>query len=258
MKNLIIKLSIIAILIVACNTAMAVFTDNPEVQVLMHCDVTHTDQIGWKTTPDDNSSGRAANEPVLNKCHCPLEWNIDNATLPTLMSGSPKGGDYFSFDGIADSIYCRPGWRGGDTLVCEFSFRFRSLPVANDFMGLVSCRTFTCFLSMQGGSPHISLMVESNVMINSPTVLALDTWYDVRVTIDKNNLVSITVDGYTYTEHSAHPFPNYTDDPLIMGYHARDWNRFLDGDMDEIRIGNVPEPFTFGLIGLLGLLALRK
>ena len=101
-------------------------------------------------------------------------------------------------------------------------------------------------------------MVESNVMINSPTVLALDTWYDVRVTIDKNNLVSITVDGYTYTEHSAHPFPNYTDDPLIMGYHARDWNRFLDGDMDEIRIGNVPEPFTFGLIGLLGLLALRK
>ncbi len=253
MKNLIIKLSLIAILVIACNTAMAVFTDNTKLQVLMHCD--ETNQAYWLTTPDDNSSGRAANEPILDKCNCIIAYDKDITTQPIMTPGSPAGGSYLKFDGVNDSITCDPGWLGGDSLVCDFSFRFRN--AVGEYTGLVSCQSFTCFLSQQGGSaPHISLMVDQNVMINSPITLVPNTWYDVSVRIVNDN-VKITVDGSTYEEHSGWPFPGYTG-WITVGYFRRDISGFLDGDMDEIRIGNVPEPFTFGLIGLLGLLAWRK
>ena len=65
MKNLLIKLSLIVALIVVCNTASAVYTDNAQLQMLMHCDATN--QGWWLVTPDDTSSGRAiTNEPILD------------------------------------------------------------------------------------------------------------------------------------------------------------------------------------------------
>ena len=260
MKNLIIKLSLIAAMVVACNTAMAVFTDNPELQVLMHCNATN--QAAWLTTPDDNSSGRPANEPILDMANDSSV--VDTDTEPIMTPGSPAGGSYFSFDGVNDSIYCEPGWLGGDSVVCDFTFRFSNPPdnPSFPFDGLASCQSFTCFLSVQNGaSPHISLMVHQNYMVNSPIALVPDTWYDVSVRIVDNN-VKITVDGSASTELSPYPLPDFTG-PLTMGCFLRaDFLAagagFLDGDMDEIRVGNVPEPFTFGLIGLLGLLVLRK
>jgi len=255
MKNLIIKLALIAALVVACNTALAVFVDDPLLQVLMH--FYETNQAVWLTTPDANSSGRLNNVPLLNAgIFYPFATNV--LTEPTLMPDSPKGGSYFSFDGIDDSINIEPGWLGGDSVVCDFSFRYRSLPQDTDpYTALVACDAFTCFLTiMDSGLPHISLMVQVNVMIQSPIELNADTWYDVIITIVEDN-VSITVNGSKYTEHSAHPFPDMVS-PLSAGYYLRQGNRYLDGDMDEIRIGNIPEPFTFGFIGLLGLLVLRK
>jgi len=257
MKNFIIKLSLIAILVIAANSAMAVFTDNAQIQVLMHCDATN--QGVWLTTPDDNSSGRPASEPILN-----LNIYYDstnNLTEPTLMPGSPEGGSYFSFDGVDDSINISSGmegWKGGDSAVCNLSFRWFGLPAASDpYTVLVACDAFTCFLTTMGsGLPHISLMVKQNVMIQSPVTVESNTWYDVRVSI-VNDDVSITVNGSTYTEHSAFPFPDMTS-PLSIGYYLRTGQRYLYGDMDEIEIGNIPEPFTFGLIGLLGLLVLKK
>ena len=254
MKNLIIKLSLIAAMVVACNTAMAVFTDNTSLQVLMHCD--ETNQAVWLTTPDDNSSGRAANEPILN---LNIFYDATNVlTEPTLMPGSPVGGSYFSFDGVDDSINILPGWLGGDSVVCDFTFRYRSLPQppSDTYTALVACDAFTCFISQDGGAPHISLMVQVNYMVNSPITLDSNTWYDVRVSI-VNDDVSITVNGSTYTEHSGAAFPDMVS-PMAAGYYLRSGQRYLDGDMDEIRIGNIPEPFTFGFIGLLGLIALRK
>jgi len=258
MKNLIIKLSLIAALVIACNTASAVFTDNPQLQVLMHCDATNVGT--WVTTPDDNSSGRAANEPILDMAIGGLGGSVDVTTQPVMMPGSPKGGSYFSFDGVNDSIICNPGWRGGANAVCDFSFKCNSLPAAGDFDGLVSCQAFTCFL--WGDTAGISVMVEQNVMIFSPVVIAPDTWYDVKVSIINPDSgggsdVSITVNGSTHTEHAGWALPGYTG-PMTMGYFLRDSANFLDGDMDEIRVGNIPEPFTFGLIGLLGLLAIRR
>ena len=258
MKNLIIKLSLIAALVVACNTATA-FTDNTSLQVLMHCDATN--QTYWLTTPDDNSSGRAANECILDKAVG--SFAFDRTTQPILTPGSPAGGSYFSFDGVNDSIYYNPGWLGGDSVVCDFSFRFRSAPDIPGFPydGLASCQAFTCFLSTDGAPPHISIMVEQNYMVHSPIELVPDTWYDIEVSI-VNNDVSITVDGSKYTELSPWPLPGWTT-PLTVGCFLRaDFVAagagFLDGDMDEIRIGNIPEPFTFGLIGLLGFFIIRR
>ena len=259
MKNLIIKLSLIAAMVVACNTASAVFTDNTELQVLMHCDATN--QAYWLTTPDDNSSGRPANEPILDMANDSSV--VDTDTEPIMTPGSPAGGSYFSFDGVNDSIYCEPGWLGGDSVVCDFTFRFRSPPDIPGFLfdGLASCQSFTCFLSTDGAPPHISLMVEQNYMVHSPITLHSNIWYHIGVTIVSND-VSITVNGSTFTETSPWPFPSYLT-PLTMGCFLRGdflaaGAGFLDGDMDEIAIGSIPEPFTFGFIGLLGLLAFRK
>jgi len=259
MKNLIIKLSLIAALVVACNTATA-FTDYSELYVLMHCDATN--QAAWLTTPDDNSSGRAANECILDMAVDAMV--VDVTTEPVLTPGSPEGGEYFDFDGVNDTIYCNPGWLGGDSVVCDFSFRFRS---ASDipgfpFDGLASCQSFTCFLSTQdGAAPHISVMVEQNYMVHSPTALETNTWYDVIIVIYENN-VTIKVNGSAYTELSPWPLPGYTT-PLTVGCFLRgdflaNNAGFLDGDMDEIRIGNLPEPFMFGFIGLLGFFIIRR
>ncbi len=256
MKNMIVKLMLIAIVAVACNSAMAVFEDYPELQVLMHCDEVNEDE--WVTTPDDNSSGREANVPILNLSIYYPPLVADDLTIPTLMPDSPKGGSYFNFnfdDGTNDSINLDPGWRGGVTLVCDFSFRYYSLPPlpSDPYIALVSCDAFTCFLTtMENKPPHVSVMIKQNVMIQSPITVESNTWYDVGIRII-NDDVSITINGSTYTEHSAFPFPDMTS-PLGIGYFVRGGNRYLEGDMDEIEIGNIPEPFTFGFIGLLGLL----
>ena len=261
MKNLIIKLTLIAVLVVACNTAMAEFVDDPLLCVLMHCDETIQDY--WLITPDDNSTGRSANDPILDMTN-EVRDVIDLATVPTLMPDSPEGGSYFSFDGTNDSMILYPGWLGGTSVVCDFSFRFRNPPDIPGFPfdGLASCQAFTCFLSTQdGAAPHISVMVEQNYMVHSPTALETNTWYDVIIVIYENN-VTIKVNGSAYTELSPWPLPGYTT-PLTVGCFLRgdflaNNAGFLDGDMDEIRIGNLPEPFMFGFIGLLGLFVLRK
>jgi len=253
MKNLVIELSLIAVLVVACNTAMAEFVDDPLLCVLMHCD--ETNQAAWLTTPDDNSSGRLTNECILDMN---IQWTGTNTlTEPTLMPDSPKGGSYFSFDGTNDSICVNPGWLGGDSLLCDLSFKANSFAPAGEYDVLAGCNdTWVCFLSMQFGIPHVSLMLSMIIMIDSPVEIIAGEWNDVSISVVDDN-VSITVNGDTYTEHSTVPFPTSAS-ILAVGYNLRGGDRYLDGDMDEIRIGSVPEPFTFGLIGLIGLLALRK
>ena len=53
MKNLLVKLSLIAVLVVACNTASATFSDSTNTYALWHCDATN--RAGTEeTTPDEN------------------------------------------------------------------------------------------------------------------------------------------------------------------------------------------------------------
>ncbi len=44
----------------------------------------------------------------------------------------------------------------------------------------------------------------------------------------------------------------------MIGYDLYGLDRFFYGDLDEIRVGNIPEPITFGLIGLLGFFIIRR
>ena len=256
MKNLIIKLSLIAAMVIACNTATA-FTDGAGVQALMHCDATN--QAVWLTTPDDNSSGRVANECILDMSNA--YSGIDLATQPTMMPNSPISGNYFSFDGN-DTINLNPGWAGGNAVVCDFSFRYSALPGPTTYSALISAfPVITCFLTTDGGFPRVAVMVAQNSIHYSSVELAIDTWYNVRcsINLDNPNEVSITVDGTTDTE-IGFTFQN-TPAKIVLGYDFRGGpvaNQRFTGDMDEVRIGTIPEPFTFGLIGLLGLLVLRK
>ena len=104
-------------------------------------------------------------------------------------------------------------------------------------------------------------MVQQNYMVHSPITLETNTWYDVVITIIED-YVSITVKGSKYTELSPWAFPSFETPLTVVCFLRSDFLAanagFLDGDMDEIRIGNIPEPFTFGFIGLLGLLVLRR
>jgi len=252
---------------------MAVFTDSPLLQVLMHCDETVQDY--WLITPDDNSSGREANEPVLDRTNPFDEEDINSDTVPTLMPDSPKGGSYFNFNyenGTNDSIYCNPGWLGGYNIVCEFSFRWLGLPTSvgqpgvpdDRYAALVCCGPWTVFLnSVNYASPHIALMIEQNYMYKSTATLESNTWYDVKVTVIWDE-ITISINGATETDTSAFSLLDKAS-PLTIGYDYRYTHptlpgrgRFFYGDMDEIKIGIAPEPVTFGFIGLLGFLIIRR
>ena len=241
MKNLIIILSLILAMVVACNTALAL-VDTTETIALLHCDSQYLGigppgNGGWGFTPDDNSSGRIANDAILNKCQCPISWYIMEETRPTLTSGSPYGGSYYSYDGVDDSIYLNPGWRGGTTLSCEFNVRYRSFD--ESLNGLVSSKSGWAVWLVGGTSPHIAFQVQSLSLIHSPKVLVPNQWYNVQVTVDANNLVTINVDGNIHTQQAASGIPGIVESIVIGGYENT-WANYLNGDMDEIRIGTIP------------------
>ncbi len=247
MKNIILKLTLISILVIACNNAIAVFTDNTNLQLLMHCDVTN--EPWWITSPDDNSSGRSANEPILNKTNA-AAFTKDFATQPTLMPGSPKGGSYFSFDGVNDTIYVNPGWAGGTNVVCDFSLRWLSLPPPAEYSALVQTVPWRSFLQSDA---RISFLMGGSWLI-STVALTSNTWYDVSFSII-NDEAEITVDGTTDTATISLADSSVQ---IMIGYDIFSLDRFFYGDLDEIRVGNIPEPVSLILIGLLGFLAIRK
>ncbi len=241
MKNLIIILSLILAMLVVCNTALAL-VDTTDTIALLHCDSEYLGigppgNGGWGFTPDDNSSGRIANDAILNKCQCPISWYIMEETRPTLTSGSPYGGSYYSYDGVDDSIYLNPGWRGGTTLSCEFNVRYRSFD--ESLNGLVSSKSGWAVWLVGGTSPHIAFQVQSLSLIHSPKVMVPNQWYNVQVTVDANNLATINVDGNIHTQQAASGIPGIVESIVIGGYEQT-WANYLNGDMDEISIGTIP------------------
>ena len=249
MKNLIIKLSLITALVITCNTASAVFTDNTSLYVLMHCDATN--QGYWLTTPDDNSTGRTANEPILDKSNA-ANFQFDRTTEPTLMPNSPKGGSYLHFDGINDSVYIAPGWGGGNNVVCDFSLRWTALPQPSDpYTALIQTVPWRCYLTT---NRTISFFINNSTWLESSKPLFSNTWYDVHFRLVNNRAILIVGEATNTVNIEL----SDSSSQIMIGYDIYGLNRFFKGDLDEVRVGYIPEPTFLYCFWIFAFLILNK
>ena len=244
MKNLLIKLSLIIALVVACGSASAAFTDNASTLFLYHCDSTNANN----TTPDDNSSGRTAHDLSLN-------WGGDTTMMPGV-----AGNNYLHFDGD-DQCTVFNVYDDEDVVTLDCSFRVSEFPPAGEYRALMWTVSTRIYLVGDKIRADVVNAAGNDVLMDSTKALSLDTWYTVRLcTSNSSAQMELTVDdttdtmatpdglywaaGYTYFlagwDVNANPARNYT------------------GDLDEMRATTIPEPFTFGLIGLVGFLAFRR
>ena len=255
MKNLIIKLSLIIALVVACGSASAVFVDNPNTLALWHCDSTNWDGT-TELTPDDNSTGRTAHD---------MQINVTNAAV--MMPGSPYGGSYLEFSGDDRGLGLDVLATDPDILQVDFAFRASELPAAGAYNVILYPYALNILL-FDGG--HIRVLASDDegspqVYLQSSKAINIDTWYTVSV-VASNSYVQITAgndaEGYeTDGKPMGAGLNNAPDIPI--GWHpfasALDTAWTFKGDLDEVRISlPIPEPFTFGFIGLVGFLALRR
>lgn len=244
MKNLLLKLTIIVVLVVACNAASAVYTDTEDLLFLAHCDETNL-PVSWLQTPDDNSSGRESAQLILdiNYAHD----GHDSNTIPTLTSGSPYGGSYFHFDGFSNTIDILPyGLWPEDQVnaICDFSFRWQSLPPAGDYLALVQTIPWRSFIDAGG---RVRFLMPDNKWIYSDPVPS-NTWVEVHYqNIDGE--VSLIVDGIETTLSDTPIGSNSSW--MLIGRDMYGPHRFFHGDIDEIRVSPIPEPCLQIIICLL-------
>ncbi len=255
MKNLIIKLTLIATLVVVCNSASAVFVDNPNTLALWHCDSTNWDGT-LELTPDDNSSGRTAKD---------MQINVTNAAV--MMPGSPYGGSYLSFGGADRALGLDVLSTHTDIMQVDLAFRASSLPAAGAYNVIVYPHALEVLLWDGGHLRVIAFDAAANpYYLQSSKAINVDTWYTVSA-VASNGYVQVTVgnDGEGYETDGmamgAGLYEGLHDVPI--GYHpfaaADDTAWTFKGDLDEVRISlPIPEPFTFGLIGLAGLFLIRR
>ena len=244
MKNLFLNLTFASFFIAASNNAMATYVDNLDTVLLMHCDATN--QVYWLITPDDNSSGRSADAPILNKTNAPL-FEFDYSTVPALTTGSFNGSSFLRFDGTNDSIYCSPGWPGGINASCDFSMRWFALPSTNDpYAALIQAVAWRSFLIPVEDKGYISF-VTSGGWVSSSKLLDSNIWYDIHFSIigDQAKLI---VDG---TTNEANVYINDQSSQITIGYDIYGAGRFFNGDLDEIRVDTIPEPCLQIIICLL-------
>jgi len=254
MKNLIIKLTLIATLVVVCNSASAAYTDTSSNFLLWHCDSTNSDGT-TATTPDDNSSGRTAH---------PLQINHGGEAV--MMPGSPYGGSYLYMDG-SDQCTAWGTYEGDkDNVSLNFSFRPHAFPAAGEYDQLLWTIGPRIYLY---GNVVQSLTYDAAAgahFITSSKTLSLDTWYSVSYSSDNGSgeemlIVGNDTDGYTTNTSTALPNLYWVDGYtfVLLGWDINAGaERFANADFDEIRAYTIPEPITIGFIGLVGFLALRR
>ncbi len=234
MKNLLVKISLIAIMAVACNTASAVYSDSTKNYALWHCDATN-----WagatETTPDDNSSGRTAKNLIINA-----------QNEATMMPGSPYGGSYLAFDGTDHAT----AWAVFDTqptdyLNIDLSFRANAFPAAGKYVSLLWASPIRTFL--YDGAHVRLLMFDASVagyFLDSTKTINADTWYSVTTVLFKGTLyLTVGNDAEGYVTDSRAVGAGLLDVASYGTYACPGWDpqdtpgeRKLNGDLDEIRI----------------------
>ncbi|RLD11233.1 MAG: hypothetical protein DRI44_04050 [Chlamydiae bacterium] len=208
--------------------------------LLMHCD--DTNQYYWLETADDNSSGRSAAQPILDINNTATGRDVTKE--PALMPGSPYGGSYFSFDGINDDMLILPYtlWPSNKfSVVCDFSIRWKDLPPAGEYSATIQTKSWRGFLYNNGGKGGINFLTEGGVWITSPVQLDSNVWYSVSFQ-DFNGNATLTVGG-TVTTVSGAPIGASTAHIRIGNDLYAPDTRYFKGDLDEIRVGIIPEPF---------------
>ncbi len=241
MKNLLVKISLIAIMVVACNTASAVYSDSSTTLALWHCDATN-----WagaeETTPDDNSSGRTAKD---------LQINAANAA--TLMPGSPYGGSYLAFDGTDHATafgVLDPA--PTDSLKIDVSFRAHSFPAAGIYKSLVWTYPVKVYLYNGANVMILTYDAAGNPhFLSSTKTINVDTWYSVNVSVSDGTVeVIVGNDAEGYETNSGSSGTGLLDassaSHVTVGWDPFDGAgvRNLNGDLDEIRISTPNIIFT--------------
>ncbi len=260
------KFILITIILFTCISANAVFVDHPSNVALLHCDDTQTNWWAdatnyWLVTPDDNSSGRTACEPILNMAFG--AFNMDSNTIPAFVTNSPYGGKYLEFDGVNDSIYVNNGWLGDDSVSLDFSFRWLGLPDPSDnFAGIFGCVPWRCYLMDDGtGNGFLNFLISPGevwLVTNAADMILLSSnvWYDVHFDWFEHNMKMI-VNNQTNSMYMPADLDSSSGN-LNIGYGFWVASRLFKGNLDEIRYGYViPEPAIFGLLSLFSLALLR-
>ncbi len=256
MKNLMIKITLIAALVVVCSSASAVFVDNPNTLALWHCDSTNWDGA-IELTPDDNSiTGRTAKDMQINE-----------AGEIVMMPSSPYGGSYLAFDGTTDrALGLDVLSTHTDIMQVDLAFRANELPAAASYDVIMYPHALEVML-WDGG--HIRVLgfdaAATAYYLQSSKAINIDTWYTVSA-VASNGYLQVTVgndtEGYETDGMAmgAGLYEGFHD--IAIGYHPfapADAGWYFHGDLDEVRISlPIPEPFTFGFIGLVGFLAIRR
>jgi len=254
MKNLI-KLSLVIALIVVCSSASAEFVDSTANFLLWHCDATNWDGAA-ETTPDDNSSGRTVH---------PLQINVTNEAV--MMTNSPYGGSYLYLDGTVKCTAFGAYEGDKDNVNIDLSFRAHAFPNAGEYDVLISTPSTRIYLFGDAVRVIVYDDAAAPLFVTSTKILSLETWYSVSFSTSNSNnqselIVGNDTDGYTTNISASVDNLFFVDGMTYILFGWDEWvpGREANADLDEIRAYTkiIPEPFTFGFIGLLGLLVIRR
>ncbi len=238
------------------------YTDDINNLGLLHCDsvITNTWADGSPDcfiTPDDNSSGRTACSPIMNSSND--YWHIarDDSTMPGFETNSPYTGDYLHFDG-GDAIIITNGWRDADNMYLDLAFRLDGLPSMSDnYMGVLMIDPIKVYVQNVGSSQGKILTIVYKTAIDgqflsSTKILNLGEWYHLTLSVSNNNEI-LTVGsesgGFQTDTKSLTGMKSAEMDYVVIGNSFWVPSRTFQGDMDEIRWGNVvPEPYCLSFI----------
>jgi len=234
------------------------FVDNTINKGLWHCDNSYS--VVSLISDDDNSSGRTAVNPVLNEGHI-----YTHVTAPMLIPNSPKGGNYFRFDGVDDNMIAQSAWTDeSNTFSGNISMRWLDLPSLSDnYDGILVSQPWKLYLQNDGSGNGKLLFRVMNAAatgyteLESTVVLSSNVWYDINFEVF-NNAVTLIINGDSESTSLIGGMLNISSD-VIAGWDAGSAHYFK-GDLDEVRFGAViPEPFLFIIYNLLFIICyLRK
>ena len=220
------------------------FVDNPINKGLWHCDNSYSpDSL---ISDDDNSSGRAAINPVLNDNHI-----YTHVTAPMLMPNSPKGGNYFRFDGVDDNMIAESAWsNNSNTFSGNISLRWLDLPLTNNnFHGILISQPWKLYLQNAGsGNGKLLFRIENAAAtgyteIESAVTLSSNVWYDINLEVF-NNAITLIVNGNSASTTLIGGM--FDSNSYVIAGCDNSFSHYFKGDLDEIKFGAVvPEPCLF-------------